>query len=104
MQKLPKLQDKHYLKSLHQDIDLYDRKLAHLNKYDAFASDADREAAARKMSGKRELLVQNARRLASEGIEFKSSDLPRSFRAVIAAPEIISAVLKQEHSNPSIWA
>ncbi|MCU1251957.1 MAG: hypothetical protein JWQ49_4986 [Edaphobacter sp.] len=37
------VQDKHYLKSVHQEIDLYDRKLAHLNRYDVFASDADRD-------------------------------------------------------------
>jgi hypothetical protein len=95
MQKPGKVQDKHYLKSVHQEIDLYDRKLAHLNKYDVFASDADRETAAQKMNGKRELLVRTARRLASEGIEFKDSDLPRSFRPVIAASEMMdSAVLE----------
>ena len=91
MQKPPKVQDKYYLRSVHEEIGLYDRKLAHLNKYEVFASDADREAAARKMSGKRELLVQTARRLASEGIEFKDSDLPRSFRPVVAEPELMLA-------------
>jgi hypothetical protein len=41
------------------------------------------------------LLVRTARRLASEGIEFKDSDLPRSFRPVIAASEMMdSAVLE----------
>ena len=95
MQRTVKVQDKHYLKSIHQEIDLYDRKLAHLNRYDVFASDADRETAARKMNGKRELLVRTARRLASEGIEFKDSDLPRSFSPLIAAPEMMaSAVLE----------
>lgn len=95
MQKSVKVQDKHYLKSVHQEIDLYDRKLAHLNRFEVFASDADREMAARKMNSKRELLVQVARRLAGEGIEFKDSDLPRSFRPAIAAPEMMaSAVLE----------
>jgi hypothetical protein len=91
MQRPGKVQDKHYLKSIHQEIDLYDRKLAHLNRYDVFASDADRETAARKMNGKRELLVRTARRLASEGIEFKDSDLPRSFSPLIAAPEMMAS-------------
>src|ERR1700736_3526912 len=95
MQRTVKVQEKHSLKSIHQETDPYDPKLAHLNRYDVFASDADRETAARKMNGKRELLVQAARRLASEGIEFKDSDLPRSFRSAIAAPEMMaSAVLE----------
>lgn len=89
MQKSPKVQDKYYLKSLHEEIGFYDRKLAHLNKYEMFASDADREAASRKVNGKRELLVQTARRLVSEGIEFKDSDLPRSFRPLVPEPELM---------------
>ena len=36
MQKPAKVQDKYYLKSLHEEIDLYDRKLAHLAKYETF--------------------------------------------------------------------
>jgi hypothetical protein len=89
MQKCPKVQDKYYLKSIHEEIGFFDRKLAHLNKYEMFASDADRQAASRKMNGKRELLVQTARRLVSEGIEFKDSDLPRSFRPLVAEPELM---------------
>ena len=72
--------DKYYLKSLHDEIDLFDRKLAHLRKYDSFASDAERDASAGKMANKRELLVKTARQLVSEGIEFKPSELPRSLR------------------------
>ncbi len=86
MQKQPKVQDKYYLKSVHEEIGLYHRKLAHMNKYEVFACDADRETAARKMSVKRELLVQTALRLTSEGIEFKTSDLPRSFCTMISVP------------------
>jgi hypothetical protein len=91
MQKSPKVQDKYYLKSIHEEIGFYDRKLAHLNKYEMFASDTDREAAARKMNGKCELLVQTARRLVIEGIEFKDSDLPRSFRPLVPGPELTLA-------------
>lgn len=72
--------DKYYLKTLHDEIDLFDRKLAHMQKYDNFATDAERLSAANKLNSKRELLAKTARQLASEGIEFKPSDLPRSFR------------------------
>jgi hypothetical protein len=80
MQKPPKVQDKYYLKSLHEEIDLYDRKLAHTAKYEVFASDAERETAIGKMTAKRAILARTAQRLAEEGIEFHPSDLPRSFR------------------------
>jgi hypothetical protein len=74
------LQDKYQLKSLHEEIDLFDRKLAHLLRYEEFASDADRDAAARRMTAKRELLARAARQMASDGIEYPASQLPRSFR------------------------
>ncbi|MGI4829995.1 MAG: hypothetical protein ACRYFU_17625 [Janthinobacterium lividum] len=72
--------DKYYLKTLHDEIDLFDRKLAHMLKYDTFATDAERVASAGKLNAKRELLAKTARQLVSEGIEFKTADLPRSFR------------------------
>jgi hypothetical protein len=74
------LQDKYYLKSLHEEIDFFDRKLAHLLKYDAFPSEEDRDAAVKKMTAKRDLLASTARRMAGDGVEFKASELPRSFR------------------------
>jgi hypothetical protein len=76
----PAVESKYYLKTVHAEIDLFDRRLAHLMKYDVFESDAARAAAARKINLKREPLVQTAKRLAAEGIEFKDSELPRSFR------------------------
>jgi hypothetical protein len=90
MQKSVKVQDKYYLKSVHEDIDLLDRKLAHLEKYDVFESGAARETAASKMNATRELLARTARRLAQEGIPFHESELPRSFRAVSTAPGLDS--------------
>jgi hypothetical protein len=73
--------DKYFLKSLHQEIDLYDRKLSYLEKYAEFDSDADREDAEKKMLTKRASLVATAKQLAADGVEFNESDLPRSFRA-----------------------
>jgi hypothetical protein len=73
--------DKYYLKSLHEEIDLFDRKLAHSLRYGTFATEAERKASVGKMNAKRDLLVRTAKLLASEGIEYKESDLPRSFRS-----------------------
>lgn len=85
--------DKYHLKSIHEEIGLFDRKLAHLLKFEKFDTDVEREEAARKLSLKRNTLVKTATRLASEGVEFKRGDLPRSMRpddepdAVTPVPE-----------------
>ena len=85
---------KYQLKSLHEEIDLYDRKLSHLLKFESFASDSTRDAAAKKLRNRRELLVKTARRLAAEGVEYQSSELPRSFvledAPAASAPEMHS--------------
>jgi hypothetical protein len=80
MQKPIKVQDKYDLKSLYEEIDLYDRKLAHMAKYELFASEGEREIAIGKMTTKRATLARIAKKLMDDGIEFQSSDLPRSFR------------------------
>lgn len=72
--------DKYHLKSIHEEIALFDRKLAHLMKFEKFDSDEQRDLAAHKLTAKRETLVKTARRLAAEGVEFKPSELPRSLR------------------------
>lgn len=74
------ISDKYHLKSIHEEIGLFDRKLAHLMKFEKFDTDAARDEAVRKMRVKRETLVKTALRLAEEGIEFKRNDLPRSMR------------------------
>jgi len=68
------------LKMLHEEIDLFDRKLAHVMKYDVFPSETERNAAVRKLSLKRDALVLKAKALTDDGTEFKPNDLPRSFR------------------------
>jgi hypothetical protein len=80
VEKKVKVHDKYFLRTLHEEIDLYDRKLAHLAKYEPFASDVEREEALGKMTVKRDTLARTARKLMDEGIEFRPSDLPRSFR------------------------
>lgn len=79
MKKLPSAHDKYFLKSLHQEIDLYDRKLAHLRNFEVFASRDERDEAESKLTAKRAVLEKKARELAAEGVEFSAGDLPRSF-------------------------
>lgn len=74
------VQDKYFLRDLHREIDLYDRKMVHLLKHETFATDTLRDAAIRKLSVKRESLVLTARSLAASGIEFSENELPRSLR------------------------
>ncbi|HUA91618.1 MAG TPA: hypothetical protein VL991_03570 [Terracidiphilus sp.] len=74
--------DKYFLRDLHQEIDLYDRKLAYLEKYVEFASPADREDAEGKLLAKRAPLEKTALELAASGVEYDEKDLPRSFRAM----------------------
>ncbi|HEY3705558.1 MAG TPA: hypothetical protein VGL22_10885 [Terracidiphilus sp.] len=72
--------DKYYLRDLHKEIDLYDRKLAYLNTYGEFATTEEREEAEGKMLAKRAPLERTARELAKSGVEFAEDELPRSFR------------------------
>lgn len=91
--------DKYYLRSIHEEIDLYDRKLAHLLKYDTFASDKERDAAAEKLNSKRTLLVRDARSLIDSGIEYKPSELPRSLRTAEQLADE-SAIKQANHAIP----
>jgi len=74
--------DKYFLRDLHHEIDLYDRKLAYLDKYAEFASPADREEAEKGLVAKRAPLEKTALELAASGVEYEEKDLPRSFRAM----------------------
>lgn len=89
------VESKYYLKSVHAEIDLFDRRLAHLLKYDVFESEAARAAAVRKLALKREPLVKTAKRLVADGVEYKESDLPRSFR-----PDGVPAPLEAAKAEP----
>lgn len=84
--------DKYSLRSIHEEIALFDRKLAHLDKYEKFDSDEERTLAARKMTTKRNALVTTAKRLVAEGVEFNASELPKSLRP---EGEPIETVAKQ---------
>ncbi len=85
------VRDKYYLRSLHEEISLFDRKLAHLWKHETFVSEDARASAAGKLSTKREQLVRTAREIAGNGVEFKASELPRSLSPVMDEPELGAA-------------
>ncbi|MGA8042279.1 MAG: hypothetical protein WCA37_05695 [Terracidiphilus sp.] len=74
--------DKYFLRDLHQEIDLYDRKLAYLVQFAEFASPGDRELAEKGLRAKRAPLEKNALELVASGVEYEDKDLPRSFRAM----------------------
>ena len=79
--------DKYFLRDLHQEIDLYDRKLAYLRNFVDFASPRDREEAESKLLAKRAPLEKTALELAASGVEYDQKDLPRSFRAMNLAQD-----------------
>lgn len=72
--------DRYFLRDLHQEIALYDRKIAYIDKYVVFATPHDREEAANKLSAKRAPLEKTARELAAAGVEYRREELPQSFR------------------------
>jgi hypothetical protein len=82
MTKVAPRRDRYYLRDLHQEIDLYDRKLAYLDKFVEFASLADRKEAEKGLIAKRAPLEKAALELAASGVEYDEKDLPRSFRAM----------------------
>lgn len=81
MKKTAPRRDKYFLRDLHQEIDLYDRKLAYLEKYQEFASSADRQEAEKLLMAKRALLEKTALELVTSGVEYEEKDLPRSLRS-----------------------
>lgn len=79
MAKIAPRRDRYFLRDLHQEIDLYDRKLAYIDKFVEFASPADREQAEKELLAKRAPLEKAALELAASGVEYEEKDLPRSF-------------------------
>ena len=71
MQKPAPRRDKYFLRDLYQEIDLYDRKLAYLGKYVAFASPADHEEAEERLLAKWAPLEKAALELVASGAEYE---------------------------------
>jgi hypothetical protein len=82
MAKISLRRDRYFLRDIHQEIDLYDRKLAYLENFVEFASTTDRDEAKSKMLAKRAPLERTALELVASGVEYEEKDLPRSFRTM----------------------
>jgi len=78
---------KYQLKTLHEEIGLCDRKLAHMEKYETYASAEERASAIAKMTTKRAKLAKAAQKLAEDGVEFLPSELPLSLRPTAKTEE-----------------
>lgn len=76
------------LKNLHQEIDLFDRKIAYCQTYEKFDSEETRAAALKKLVTKRESLVKAALGMASRGVVCDPKYLPRSFKVPAANGEV----------------
>lgn len=69
------------LQDLHQEIDLFDRKIAYCQHLEKFDSETARASALQKLVTKRETLVKAALAMASRGVVCDAKYLPRSFKA-----------------------
>ena len=76
--------NKYYIKSLEEDISLFDRKLAHLLKFESFPTDSERQVAASKLSAKRERLIRTIRDL-TEGTPTAEAAAPAPAKKTKAA-------------------
>ena len=81
---------KYALRNLHEEIDLYDRKIAYCENLEKFDSDADRESARQKLVSKRSVLVKAALAMAGRGVECEAKYLPRSFKAATEESKVVS--------------
>jgi hypothetical protein len=86
---------KYQLKSLHEEIALFDRKLAHTHKYEAFPTEDGRTAALDKLSAKRNLLIRKAQQMIDEGIEFSDLERPESLRTKKDSASVEAPVVAQ---------
>lgn len=82
MAKLPARRDRFYLRDLHQEIALYDRKLAYLDNFGVFATPAERAEAEKGLRTKRAPLERAALELVASGVEYDEKDVPQSLRAM----------------------
>lgn len=76
---------KYHLRDLYQEISLMDRKINHCRNVEPFDSEAERSAAVAKLESKREDMVHTARAMADRGVEYSSSDVPRSLKELMAS-------------------
>jgi hypothetical protein len=86
---MPAIADSKYaLKDLHEQIDLFDRKIAYCRDHEKFDSEQARTSALQKLVTKRESLVKAALAMASRGVECDPKYLPRSFKAAAEVSKV----------------
>ncbi len=73
---------KYVLQDLYAEIDLFDRKINHSQKYASFDSDQERASQVEKLMTKREALVKSATAMAARGVVCDPKHLPRSLREI----------------------
>lgn len=71
---------KYHLKDLHEEIGLYDRKIAHCQKIQKFDCEDERTREIERLAKKRQVLVKSAAEMAGMGIEYDPKQLPRSLK------------------------
>ncbi len=76
------------LRDVHQEIDLFDRKITHCQNYEKFESETDRAAALQKLVTRRETLVKAALDAVNRGVESEPEYLPRSFKLAAKASKV----------------
>ncbi len=81
---------KYALQDLYAEIDLFDRKINHSQKYASFDSDQERASAVEKLMTKRETLAKAAIAMAGRGVECNPKYLPRSFKEMAAGAKVAS--------------
>ncbi len=71
---------KYALQDMYEEIDLFDRKIAHCRTHEKFDLEPERESALGKLMTKREALVKAALAMVSRGVECSPKYLPRSLK------------------------
>ncbi len=80
--------NKYALQDTYEEIDLFDRKIAHCRNHEKFDFEHDREDALGKLMTKREALVKTALAMASRGVECSPKYLPRSLKEAAATAKV----------------
>lgn len=81
---------KYALKDLHEEIDLFDRKISYCENHEQFETQQARASALQKLMTKRETLVKTALAMASRGVQCDPKYLPRSFKAAAGTDKVAS--------------
>jgi hypothetical protein len=91
---------KYQLRTLHEEIALFDRKLAHAQNFESFSDEDARSTAVAKLTSKRSLLIRKAQQMIDEGIEFNELDRPKSLRPESVTEETAPAAIVEPQAEP----